>query len=81
MPASELRKFATEAFRRQFEVTGVALELTPDEALRRAQEAGSVTLRMLGESGLLEAHGDITEPESYELPNGIIRRVLGSEAS
>ena len=76
MPATELRKIATEAFRREFEVTGVTLELTPDEALRRAQEAGSVTLRMLGESGLLEAHGDMTEPESYELPSGIIRRVL-----
>ena len=76
--ASELRKIATEAFRLQFEVTGVALELAPDEALRRAQEAGSVTLRMLGDSGLLKAHGDLTEPERYELPNGIIRRVLAS---
>lgn len=78
LPASELRKIATEAFRLQFEVTGVALELTPDEALRRAQEAGSVTLRMLGDSGLLTAHGDLTEPERYELPNGMIRRVLAS---
>jgi hypothetical protein len=78
LPASELRKIATEAFRLQFEVTGVALELTPDEAFRRAQEAGSVTVRMLGDSGLLNAHGDLTEPERYELPNGMIRRVLAS---
>jgi hypothetical protein len=78
LPASELRKIATEAFRLQFEVTGVALELAPDEALRRAQEAGSVTLRMLGDSGLLRAHGDLTDPERYELPNGMIRRVLAS---
>ena len=78
LPASELRKIASEAFRLQFEVTGVALALTPDEALRRAQEAGSVTLRMLGDSGLLKAYGDLTEPERYELPNGMIRRVLAS---
>jgi len=78
LPASDLRRIASEAFRLQFEVTGVALALTPEEALRRAQEAGSVTLRMLGDSGLLKAHGDLTEPERYELPNGMIRRVLAS---
>jgi hypothetical protein len=37
-------------------------------------------VRTLGESGLLRAHGDPNEPEAYELPDGLIRRVLRNEA-
>lgn len=74
--AAALRQLATDAFRQQFEITGVALALTQEESQRRAQEAAVVTIRLLGDSGLLVAHGDLTEPESYELPQGIIRRVL-----
>jgi hypothetical protein len=79
--ATELRAIAAQAFRRQFERTGVALALTPEESLRRAQEASAVVIRMLGECGLLVAHGDPTEPERYELPDGIIRRVLANAAA
>jgi hypothetical protein len=79
--ASELRKIAARAFSEQFEVTGVALALTKEEALRRAQEAGGVVVRMLGHCGLLKAHGDPTEPDGYELPNGVIRRVLSDSAT
>jgi hypothetical protein len=61
-------------------VTGLTLELTPVEAQRRAEEAAAVVLRTLGDSGLLRAHGDPTEPEAFELPDGVIRRVLRGEA-
>ncbi len=74
--AHELRALAAGAFRRQFELTGLTLELTPGEAQRRAEEAAAVVLRTLGDSGLLQAHGDPTEPEAFELPDGVIRRVL-----
>lgn len=79
--AAELRSLATQAFRRQFELTGLTLELTPGEALRRAEEAAAVVLRTLGDSGLLQAHGDPTEPETFELPDGVIRRVLRDAAA
>jgi hypothetical protein len=75
-PATELRAIAAQAFRSQFEITGVALALTTEERLRRVQEASAVVVRMLGDAGLLIGHGDPTEPEAYELPDGIIRRVL-----
>lgn len=73
---TELRAIAAQAFQTQFENTGVVLSLAPEESLRRAQEAGAVVVRMLGSSGLLIACGDPTEPDGYELPDGIIRRVL-----
>ena len=76
LDAKELRSIAARAFREQFDITGVALALTPEEALRRAQEAGGVAIRILGDSGLLRPHGDPTEPEGYELPDGVIRRIL-----
>jgi hypothetical protein len=78
--AQELRALAAKAFLRQFELTGLTLELTPVEAQRRAEEAAAVVLRTLGDSGLLRAHGDPTEPEAFELPDGVIRRVLRGEA-
>jgi hypothetical protein len=75
-PARQLRKVAAEVFLKQFELTGLALELTGGEAKRRAEEAAAVVLRTLGESGLLRADGDPTEPEAYLLPDGVIRRAL-----
>lgn len=77
----ELRRIAARVFRDQFAATGVARTLSPGEADRRAEEAAGVVVRTLGESGLLRAHGDPTEPEGYELPDGIIRRILRSSAS
>src|SRR5690606_15297092 len=74
--ANELRRLAAQAFREQFDVTGVSATLTREEVQRRSQEAAAVCVRLLGDSGLLAAHGDPTEPEAYELPNGTIRRVL-----
>jgi hypothetical protein len=80
-PAVQLRKVAAEVFLRQFELTGLALELTAGEARRRAEEAAAVVVRTLGESGLLRADGDPTEPEVYLLPDGVIRRALGAATS
>ncbi len=79
--ASELRMIATRAFRKQFALTGVALALPVAEAMRRAEEGAAVVLRMLGDSGLLRAHGDPTEPEEYELPEGVIRRILSEPSA
>ncbi|MEI9937296.1 MAG: ATP-binding protein [Pseudomonadota bacterium] len=76
----ELRTVAASAFRKQFELTGVALALPTAEAARRAEEGAGVVLRILGDSGLLRAHGDPTEPEAYALPDGVIRRILSAES-
>ncbi len=78
LPAGDLRAIAARAFRQQFEITGVALALTPEEAIRRAEEAAGVVIRMLGDCGLLRSHGDAMEPDGYELPDGVIRRVLSA---
>ncbi|HSC89484.1 MAG TPA: hypothetical protein VLC09_19515, partial [Polyangiaceae bacterium] len=75
-PAAELRALAAQAFRQQFEITGVSLALTSDEATRRAEEAAGVVVRMLGDCGLMTPHGDSMEPDGYALPDGVIRRVL-----
>jgi hypothetical protein len=79
--AATLRRLAAEAFQRQFALTGLALELTPGEAQRRTEEGAAVVVRTLGESGLLRAQGDPTEPEAFELPDGVIRRVLASSST
>ncbi len=79
--ARELQETASRAFREQFASTGVSAALAPEEALRRAEEAGAVVLRILGDSGLLVATGDPSDPEAYELPEGILRRVLSGGAT
>ena len=61
-----------------FEDAGFTDLLGDEELARRADEAAHVTLRLLGESGLVEPLGDLTNPEGYELPDGIVRRALGS---
>ncbi len=60
----------------RFRETGLTAMLPPEELSRRAQEAGSVMVRLLAESKLLVAHGDHTSPEAYSLPDGVIRRIL-----
>lgn len=71
------KRMVAEAFVR----TGVDATLTPDETARRTEEAASVMLRLLGETGLLEPIGDLTAPEGYALPDGVIRRVLAVQPS
>lgn len=77
--AGELRSLAATRFLREFERTGISLTISSDEALRRAEEAAGVLVRLLGECGLLEAKGDPSEPEAYLLPQGMIRRVLQTD--
>lgn len=76
----ELRALATEHIRERFAETGVENTLSAGECQRRAEEASGVLLRLLHESGLLVAHGDLTSPESYALPDGVVRRVLAQAA-
>ncbi|WP_394827606.1 hypothetical protein [Pendulispora albinea] len=64
----------------QFASTGLTSHLPEEELRRRAHEAASVMLRLLGETGLVEPIGDLTGPEAYELPDGAIRRVLRAGA-
>jgi hypothetical protein len=71
-----LRDRAEKEIIRQFVSSGITRRLAADEVERRAQEAASVMLRLLGESGLLVPVGDPIDPEAYELPDGAIRRVL-----
>ena len=59
-----------------FRDAGFEASLSPTELARRADEAAHVTLRLLGESGLVEPLGDLTSPDGYRLPDGIVRRTL-----
>jgi hypothetical protein len=72
----ELQKVVEAQVLERFEVTGLTAHLAPAELKRRAQEAASVMVRLLAESKLLEAHGDMTAPEAYSLPDGVLRRIL-----
>ena len=71
-----LRRLATERVRATFVDSGIDQTLAVAELERRAIEAGSVVVRLLGESGLLVPDGDLTNPEGYTLPPSLIRRVL-----
>jgi hypothetical protein len=71
-----LRAIAEAMVREQFASSGIGAHLPPQEVGRRAEEAASVIVRLLGESGLLVSHGDLTDPDAYELPDGAIRRIL-----
>jgi hypothetical protein len=73
---ARLREIAVRGVLAQFESSGVMESLTREEIERRAQEAGSVMLRLLGETNLLVPRGDPISPEAYELRDGAIRRVL-----
>jgi hypothetical protein len=79
VPIRELSKLVETQVMERFTATGLTSMLAPAELKRRAQEAGSVMVRLLAESRLLEAHGDLTSPDAYSLPDGVIRRIL-SEA-
>jgi hypothetical protein len=76
MKVAALRGIAERGVLAQFASSGVMESLTAEEVQRRSQEAGSVLLRLIGETGLLAAIGDPITPEAYELSDGAIRRVL-----
>ena len=73
-----LREIAERGVLAEFASSGVTQSLPSEEVQRRAQEAGSVLLRLLGETGLLAPIGDPIAPEAFELAEGAIRRVLGA---
>jgi hypothetical protein len=77
---SALREAAMRRIRADFERTKLHLGLPSEEVTRRIEEAASVILRLLSETGLLLPLGDLTSPEAYALPDGAIRRILRSRA-
>lgn len=74
--AAVLRELARAETRRQLEASGAVASLPPSELDRRAEEAGSTVLQLLTETGLVLAEGDLTRPERYVLPDGLLRRIL-----
>jgi len=75
----ELKAQAAEVVRQQFHTTGIATLLSPDEVDRRAQEAAGFVLRMLDEVGLLEAQGNLTQPDAFRFPDTLVRRILATD--
>jgi hypothetical protein len=76
VPVATLQRLVETQVMERFTVTGLTSHLAPAELKRRAQEAASVMVRLLAESRLLEAHGDMTSPEAYSLPDGVLRHIL-----
>jgi hypothetical protein len=76
LAASTLQEIAERGVLAEFASSGVTQSLAKEEVQRRSQEAGSVLLRLLGETGLLIPIGDPIAPEAYELADGAIRRIL-----
>ncbi len=74
--AAALREIAERGVLAEFASSGVVQSLPREEVQRRAQEAASVMLRLLAETGLLAPVGDPIDPEAYELCDASIRRVL-----
>lgn len=73
---TELARIARGEILQTFRDAGFESTLSAEELSRRADEAAHVTLRLLGESGLVEPLGDLTSPDGYRLPDGIVRRTL-----
>ncbi len=80
VPVSQLRQLGETQVMERFTATGLNAHLGPAELKRRAQEAASVMVRLLAETKLLTAHGDMTSPEAYSLPDGVLRRILSGAA-
>ncbi len=78
---AELCALAKQRISEDFQRTGIAATLAPDELARRAEEAAHVIVQLLEESGLVVPHGDLTAPHGYSLPEGAIRTVLRGQAS
>jgi hypothetical protein len=81
VPVSTLSSLAKESIAKDFVRMGIAITLSPEEVARRAEEAAFVMVQLLYESGLVIPHGDLTAPEAYSLPDGVIRRVLRAQMS
>ena len=81
IPVAELRQIAEQSILAQFASSGIMESLSRQEVQRRAQEAASVMLRLLGETGLLTPLGDPIAPEGYLLADGSIRRALAPAPS
>jgi hypothetical protein len=79
--AGALFELAEEHVNAEFVSSGVAARLPADEQRRRTQEAARVLVRLLADTKLLDPVGDLTAPEAYVLPEGVIRRVLGRAVS
>jgi hypothetical protein len=60
----------------EFASSGVGARLSAGERDRRAQEAARVFVRLLSDTKLLEPIGDLTAPDAYRLPEGVLRRIL-----
>lgn len=71
-----LEKLVETQVMERFASTGLTAHLPPAELRRRAQEAASVMVRLLAESRLLVAHGDLTAPDGFTLPDGVLRTIL-----
>ena len=80
VPVSVLHQLGEAQVMERFTATGLTAHLSPTELKRRAQEAASVMVRLLAETKLLIAHGDMTAPEAYSLPDGVLRRILSGSA-
>lgn len=78
LPADRLRATAQRVIAEQFAATGIDRTLPSQEALRRAQEAAGVLLRLLADTGLLVPHGDLMQPEAFELADSAVRAVLAA---
>jgi hypothetical protein len=76
-----LRAIAERRIAHDFAATGLDRTLEPEETARRVEEAAGVLLRLMSETGLLVPVGDLTAPEAYALPDGVLRRVLGVPAA
>jgi hypothetical protein len=76
LAAPTLQEIAERGVLAEFASSGVTQSLAREEVQRRSQEAGSVLVRLLGETGLLIPIGDPIAPEAYELADGAIRRIL-----
>lgn len=77
VPVTTLQKLVETQVMDRFTTTGLTAHLPPSELKRRAQEAASVMVRLLADSRLLEGHGDLTAPDGYSLPDGVLRTILG----
>ncbi|MEW6430945.1 MAG: hypothetical protein AB1730_05495 [Myxococcota bacterium] len=80
VPVTKLQRLVETQVMDRFATTGLDAHLPPSELKRRAQEAASVMVRLLADSRLLEEHGDLTAPESYSLPDGVLRTILSEGA-
>jgi hypothetical protein len=78
---SELWALAKQRVTEDFLRTGISATLAPDEVARRSEEAAHVIVRLLEDTRLLIPHGDLTSPDGYSLPDGVIRRVLSGRSS